>query len=101
MPNGEVRTHRFSVVTNDAQTSSVISWQFGPKRDGFGRAAADDAVAQMKTRLAHPHAFQAAETWPVFTVTNGNGGVMTGSIEYHRHMPQPVAGLANSMAANK
>jgi hypothetical protein len=101
MPNGEVRTHNFSVVTNASKKSSVISWQFDPKRDGFWTAAAQDASAQMSTKLAHAQTFHPGEILPVFTVTNSNGGVMTGSIEYHVHLSQSVADLRDSMASNQ
>jgi hypothetical protein len=103
MPNGEVRTHTFSVVTNGATTSSLINWNFDPKRDGFWKDAAQDAVSQMTANLAHPHTFRAGELLPVFAVTNTNGGVMTGSIEYHVHLPQAVPVPAGwiSIADNK
>jgi len=101
MPNGELRTRMFSMATNNTKTSSQGSWEFDPKRDGFWTAAAQDAVSQMNAKLAHPHTFRAGEILPVFSVTNRAGGVMTGSIEYHVHLPQPAPVPAGSIAGNK
>lgn len=101
LPNGELRTHSFSMVTNRTHASSVISWQFDPKHDGFWTAAAQDAVSQMGANLARPHTFQAGEILPVFSVTNSSGGVMTGSIEYHVHLPQPATRRGDAIVANQ
>jgi hypothetical protein len=101
MPNGELRTQRFSTAEQGLQTSSLLAWQLDEKLDRFSKASADDAVAQMKTRLAHPQTLQAGDVLPVFFVTNADGTLITGSIEYHVHLPQPVSGLAHPIADNR
>lgn len=91
MPNGAVRTHKSSVVTNGTRTSFVLSWQFDSKRDGLFLAAAQDALAQSSTRLQTPQTLYPSGLFPVFTVTDTDGGIVRGSIEYHVLSPHPLA----------
>jgi hypothetical protein len=89
-PNGAMRHVKFSEQTNSTpagpKTVHLLRWTFGGTLDpAFGQRETDLALQQLQRNGNRSYTMLAGSEIPMFTVTNGNGQVLTGYVEYHHH----------------
>jgi tRNA A-37 threonylcarbamoyl transferase component Bud32 len=91
MADGSLRTQNFMTSTNaSSKPCSVLRWTVPGDDAGFSSANAQEALVQTQQLELHPQYLVAGTLLPAFSVTNSAGGVIKGSIEFHRHFAQPV-----------
>jgi tRNA A-37 threonylcarbamoyl transferase component Bud32 len=103
MPDGSLRTQKATVSTNSAGiVQHTLTWTVNNRDAELTAQDVHLPIGQLRDAITqHPMHLVAGEWTRAFSVTNSQGGVITGYIEFHRHFVQAIGDLASSKADHK